>query len=320
MPWGLALLPDGDQLMITSRDSGQLSLIDLDTGRSSRVGDIPDALGGGSSGGEGGLLGLALSPDFEDDHQLFVYYTTGQDNRIARYRYHPGRDAGDRLSGGTVIVDGIPSGTYHNGGRLAFGPDDMLYASTGEAGNPQLSQDPESLGGKILRMTTEGEPAPDNPDPDSLVWSLGHRNVQGLAWDSEDRLWASEFGDKAADELNLIKPGNNYGWPDAEGSSDGDDFTDPVAEWGTDEDSPSGIAYAGGSIWMAALQGERLWRIPLDGTETLADPQDFLVRDHGRLRSVIAVDDDTILVTTSNTDGRADPGSGDDRILELTVR
>ncbi|HEY9294635.1 MAG TPA: PQQ-dependent sugar dehydrogenase, partial [Microlunatus sp.] len=172
----------------------------------------------------------------------------------------------------------------------------------------------------ILRMTASGKPAPGNPIDGSVMWSYGHRNVQGLAWDPAGRLWASEFGDKTADELNLIKPDHNYGWPETQGKTGDDRFTSPVAEWGTDEDSPSGIAYAAGSIWMAALQGTRLWRIPLDGAEPVAAPQDFLKDEYGRLRSVIAIDEHTVLVTTSNTDHRSSPRSGDDRILQLTVR
>lgn len=320
VPWGSAVLPDGEQLMISSRDTARISLININDGDRTEVGTVRGVAPGGAGGGEGGLLGLALSPDFAEDRLIFVYYTAGDDNRIARYRYHPDRDPGDQLSDRTVIVRGIPAGGIHNGGRLAFGPDGMLYATTGEAGNPPLAQDRESLGGKILRMTPDGDPAPDNPDPDSLVLSWGHRNVQGIAWDRAGRLWASEFGQNDVDELNLIEPGNNYGWPDAEGASDDDRYTDPVAEWGTNEDSPSGIAFAGGAIWMAALRGERLWRIPLDGERTAAEPESFLVGEYGRLRSVVALDDDTLLLGTSNTDGRGDPADNDDRILELTVR
>lgn len=318
VPWGLALLPDG-ALLVTSRDDRTISRIDLDTGDRTTIGTIDQAVSNVTSGGEAGLLGIAVSPAFASDHHLFIYYSTADDNRIARLTYDSQADRGRQLSQQKVILSGIPHGLHHDGGRLAFGPDGRLYASTGEAGEPSLSQDKSSLGGKILRMTAAGEPAPGNPDPRSVVWSSGHRNVQGLAWDPAGRLWASEFGDKSADELNLIKPGRNYGWPDTQGRTDDPRFTGPVAQWGTDEDSPSGIAYAAGSIWMAALQGERLWRIPLDDTLPVADPQDFLNGDHGRLRSVLVVDADTILVSTSNTDGRAAPRSGDDRILLLEV-
>jgi glucose/arabinose dehydrogenase len=318
VPWGLALLPGGD-LLVTSRDSARITRIDLRTGRRTLVGRIPGVVPGGPIGGEGGLLGIAVSPKFDSDHRLYVYYSTDQDNRIARVDYRTDRPSGDQLVDLHVILDGIPHGTIHNGGRLAFGPDGMLYAGTGESGDESLSQDLGSLGGKILRMTPDGRPAPGNPYRGSVVWTYGHRNVQGLAWDPAGRMWASEFGDRLADELNLIKKGRDYGWPATQGRTDNPKYTSPVAQWGTEEDSPSGIAYAGGSIWMAALRGERLWRIPLDGAEARR-PQDFLVGRYGRLRSVIALDDHTLLLTTSNTDGRGDPGPNDDRILRLTVR
>ncbi|GAB3922024.1 hypothetical protein GCM10011575_14720 [Microlunatus endophyticus] len=318
VPWGLALLP-GNELLVTSRDTRTITRVNLKTGHKTPVGEISQARSNGDQGGEAGLLGLVLSPDFAHDHRLYVYYSTDNDNRIARLTYDPTAKPGHQLHGLHVIVTGIPHGLHHNGGRLAFGPDGMLYATTGESGVPELSQDKSSLGGKILRMTPSGAPAPGNPDPDSLVWTYGHRNVQGLAWDPAGRLWASEFGDRDVDELNLIKKGHNYGWPATQGKTDIAKYTSPVAQWGTEEDSPSGIAYAGGSIWMAALKGERLWRIPLDGAHTAGPPEDFLKDRFGRLRSVIALDDHTLLITTSNTDGRTTPESGDDRIIELSV-
>jgi glucose/arabinose dehydrogenase len=319
VPWGLARLGE-DELLVNSRDSRTITRVDIATGRKTRAGEITQARSNGTRGGEGGLLGLAVSPDFTRNHVLYVYYSTDRDNRIARVTLDRDAQPGQQLRDLQVIVDGIPHGLHHNGGRMAFGPDGMLYATTGEAGDPELSQDRSSLGGKILRMTTSGAPAPGNPDPRSLVWSYGHRNVQGLAWDPAGRLWASEFGERTADELNLIVKDHNYGWPDTQGRTDNPDYTSPVAQWGTEVDSPSGIAYAGGAIWMAALRGERLWRIPLDGTRTAGPPEDFLNGRHGRLRSVLALDDHTLLVTTSNTDGRGAPDRSDDRILELAVR
>ncbi len=165
-------------------------------------------------------------------------------------------------------------------------------------------------------MTTAGQPAPDNPSA-TLVWKDDPRNVQGITRDPAGRLWASEFGDKLAD-ANLIEPGRNYGWPATQGRTDQSGYTSPVAQWGTDEDSPSGIAYAAGCVWMAALKGERLWRIPLNGTAVVSAPQAFLV-GLGRLRSVLTVDDHTLLVTTSNRDGRSTPRSGDDRLFLVSV-
>jgi glucose/arabinose dehydrogenase len=233
--------------------------------------------------------------------------------------YDTSRPAGGQLGAPDTILRGIPSGSIHNGGRIAFGPDKMLYAGTGETGQRGLAQDKSSLGGKILRMTADGQPPKDNPTPGSLDYSDGHRNVQGLAWDAQGRLWASEFGQDTWDELNLIEPGKNYGWPVVEGVAHRAGYVDPVAQWHTDVASPSGIAYAAGCIWMASLRGERLWRIPLDGTKAAAPPQAFLTSKYGRLRTVVTTDNGSLLLTTSNTDGRGTPAKGDDRILKLTV-
>ncbi|MGW5354940.1 PQQ-dependent sugar dehydrogenase [Streptomyces sp. NPDC004031] len=315
-PWGVAQLADGT-LLVGSRDTGKVSLVDPEKGTSTLAGTVPGVTH--TQGGENGLLGLALSPNFGTDHFVYAYFSTDSDNRIARMLYDPTRSAGDQLGAPDTILRGIPTGSIHNGGRIAFGPDGMLYAGTGETGNRGLAQDMSSLGGKILRMTPDGQPAPDNPVSGSLVYSPGHRNVQGLAWDPEGHLWASEFGQDTWDELNLIEPGKNYGWPVVEGIAHRAGYVDPVAQWHTDEASPSGIAYVAGCIWMASLKGERLWRIPLDGTKAAAAPQAFFVKTYGRLRTVVAVDDHTLLVTTSNTDGRGTPKPGDDRILRVAV-
>ncbi|MFI1887073.1 PQQ-dependent sugar dehydrogenase [Streptomyces jumonjinensis] len=313
-PWGATALPDGD-LLISSRDEGTITRVDAESGKKTEIGSVP----GVSPGGEGGLMGLALSPGFASDRQLYAYFTTESDNRVARMLFDERKAAGKQLGAPDTILRDIPKGVIHNGGRIAFGPDKMLYAGTGETGETGLSQDPKSLGGKILRMTPDGRPAPDNPKPGSLVYSLGHRNVQGLAWDAEGRLWASEFGQNTWDELNLIEPGKNYGWPEVEGRSDDSRFVNPVAQWRPDEASPSGIAYAKGSIWMAALRGERLWRIPLSGRELAARPQAFLKEEYGRLRTVLAVGGSGLWLVTSETDGRGTPEAGDDRILRLKV-
>ncbi|MFF9111618.1 PQQ-dependent sugar dehydrogenase [Streptomyces sp. NPDC014805] len=313
-PWGLAPLPDG-ALLVASRDEGTITRVDEKTGAKTLLGEVS----GVSAEGEGGLLGIALSPDYAADHMIYAYFTSASDNRIARLLYDPRKPQGEQLGAPDTVLKGIPKGVIHNGGRIAFGPDRMLYAGTGESGERGLAQDKKSLGGKILRITPEGEPAPGNPFPDSPVYSYGHRNVQGLAWDGRQRLFASEFGQDTWDELNAIEPGGNYGWPDAEGRSDDPAFQNPVAQWHTDDASPSGIAYAGGSVWMAALKGERLWRIPLRGTQASAAPQAFLVGAYGRLRTVVSAGGDRLWVTTGNTDGRGEPKKGDDRILELQV-
>lgn len=266
-PWGVAPLPDGN-LLVASRDKGTISRVDVGTGTVTPVGKVP----GVAPGGEGGLLGLALSPSFASDRMVYAYFTTESDNRIARLRYDEKRTAGDQLGAPDTVFRGIPKGLIHNGGRIAFGPDKMLYAGTGETGETGLAQDKKSLGGKILRMTPDGQPVHGNPEADSVVYSYGHRNVQGLAWDKDKRLWAAEFGQNTWDELNLIEPGGNYGWPEAEGKAGKPGLRDPVAVWKTDEASPSGIAWAAGSVWMAGLKesgsggfrwpGRSRWRSP----------------------------------------------------------
>ncbi|MZF52473.1 PQQ-dependent sugar dehydrogenase [Streptomyces sp. SID5594] len=316
-PWGLTALPGGD-LLVASRDEGTIHRIDGESGKQTLLGSVP----GVSPAGEGGLLGLAVPSTFAADGWVYAYFTTTSDNRIVRMSYDEKRPAGQQLGAPDTILRGIPKGNIHNGGRIAFGPDKMLYAGTGEIGDTGLAQDKESLAGKILRMTPDGEPVHGNPEADSVVYSYGHRNVQGLAWDAQKRLWAAEFGQNTWDELNLIEPGGNYGWPEVEGEEGEDGFIDPVAQWKTSEASPSGIAYAEGSIWMAGLRGERLWRIPLSGDsaeEPLADPQSFLDEKHGRLRTVVSAGGDRLWLVTSNTDGRGEPKSGDDRILLVEV-
>ncbi|UUU30714.1 PQQ-dependent sugar dehydrogenase [Streptomyces sp. CA-210063] len=314
-PWGLAALPEGG-LLVSSRDEATISRIDEESGKKTELGEVP----GVAPAGEGGLMGIAVSPDYASDHMIYAYFTSESDNRIVRMLYDPEKPAGQQLGAPDIILRAIPKGTNHNGGRLAFGPDQMLYASTGERYEGPLAQDKNSLGGKILRMTPDGRPAPGNPFDNSVVYSYGHRNVQGLAWDSKQRLWASEFGQNTWDELNHIQPGGNYGWPDVEGKGDKSGYIDPVAVWGTDEASPSGIAIAEGSVWMAGLRGQRLWRIPLDGTKASADPQAFLEGDYGRLRTVLSAGGDKLWLVTSETDGRGSPEGGDDKILELEVK
>ncbi|MFF5574989.1 PQQ-dependent sugar dehydrogenase [Streptomyces luteogriseus] len=313
-PWGLAPLPGGG-LLVSSRDEATIVRVDEKTGKKTELGEVP----GVSAAGEGGLLGIALSPDYASDHMVYAYFTSASDNRVVRMIYDERKPAGERLGAPDTVYKGIPKGFIHNGGRIGFGPDKMLYVGTGESGDTGLSQDKDSVGGKILRLTPEGEPAPGNPFPDSPVYSYGHRNVQGLAWDTRQRLFASEFGQDTWDELNAIEPGGNYGWPEAEGRSGDKGFHNPVDQWTTAEASPSGIAYAEGSVWMAGLRGKRLWRIPLNGTKASAEPQAFLEGEYGRLRTVVAAGGDRLWLVTSNTDGRGGPKAGDDRILELRV-
>ncbi|MEI2712525.1 MAG: PQQ-dependent sugar dehydrogenase [Nocardioides sp.] len=302
VPWGIDFLPDGSAL-VTERDSHRL--LRIADGEVEQVGTLDES----APNGEGGSLGIAVSPTYEDDGWIFVYVTTAEDNRIIRYSYGE-----DGLSDEQVILDAIPNGFIHDGGRIEFGPDGLLYVATGEAGEPELAQDRDSLGGKILRITTDGDPASGNPDEDSPVWTLGHRNIQGLAFDEDDRLWASEFGASDWDELNLIEAGDNYGWPLVEGKGGNGDYTEPRAVWPTSDASPSGLAYLDGSLWMAGLRGERLWRIPVT-SDGAGEPKSFFMGDYGRLRTVVVAPDGNLWVTTSNKDGRGDPADQDDRIL-----
>jgi glucose/arabinose dehydrogenase len=307
VPWGLAFLPDRSAL-VAERDTAKVKRI---AGSSlTEVGTID----GVDPSSEGGLLGLAVDPQFTGRPYVYVYFSTGEDNRIARYTY---RD--NRLSDPRVILDGIPMAAVHNGGRMAFGRDGFLYVGTGDGRERPNSQDPDSLGGKILRITGDGRPAPGNPRGDSPVYSLGHRNVQGLAFDEQGRLYAAEFGQNEWDELNAITAGANYGWPAAEGAEGLDGMVDPIAQWRTDDASPSGIAYAQGTIFMAGLRGERLWAIPVADGRRTGEPQAFFTGRFGRLRTVVTAPDGSLWLSTSNTDGRGDVRDGDDRILRVTI-
>ena len=301
-PWGLDFLPNGTAV-VTERDSRRV--LTVSGGDVTEVGTIDEA----APTGEAGLLGVAVSPTFARDRLLYFYATTTDDNRIVRAEF-----TGGRLGQTETVLSGIPNGSIHDGGRLEFGPDGFLYASTGETGDTNLSQDKGSLGGKILRITPDGKPAPGNPDPGSPVFSLGHRNVQGLAFDDGGQLWASEFGAQTFDELNRIENGGNYGWPVFEGDGGAPDYTDPQVVWRTSEASPSGLAYADGHLWMASLRGERLWRVAVDGRRA-TKPTDFFVGAYGRIRTVEVAPDGNLWVTTSNRDGRGDPAGNDDRIL-----
>ncbi|WP_326635464.1 PQQ-dependent sugar dehydrogenase [Streptosporangium sp. NBC_01755] len=308
VPWGLAFLPDGDAL-VAERDSGRVLQVPGRGGRPREVYRVP----GVAASGEGGLLGLAVSPGYARNRYVYAYLTTSSDNRIVRFRL------GDATP--QVLFDGIARASFHDGGRIAFGPDGMLYAGTGDAGQRDSSQDPRLPNGKILRLTPDGRPAPGNPVPGSPVYSLGHRNVQGLAWDERGRLFATEFGQNALDEVNLIEPGHNYGWPEVEGKGDthGGKFTNPLVTWPTSEASPSGAAIAGNTLYVAALRGERLWTVPLRDGRT-GEPRAELLGRYGRLRTVAVAPDGALWLTTSNTDGRGDVREGDDRILRYPAR
>ena len=310
-PWGLAFTPDGEAL-VTERDSGRLLSVDA----SGSVEELQTLPAGGV--GEGGLLGLALSPDYERDGLIYAYYSTDTDNRVVRFRQ--GEDP-------ELVLTGIPVNSFHNGGRIAFGPDGNLYVGTGDAGDRPSSQDTNSLAGKILRLTPEGEVPEDNPFPGNPLYSYGHRNVQGLTWDANGQLYASEFGQDTYDEVNRIVPGGNYGWPEVEGEGgEGSGYVDPVATFfPTSEASPSGaeilkggaIPQWEGDFFMAALRGQRLYRLDLNESGAVVGQEELLQGEAGRLRHVAQAPDGSLWVLTSNRDGRGNPIPDDDRILRL---
>ncbi len=303
VPWAIVFLADGTAL-VTQRDDASIVRVSPDGGVTP-VGVVP----GVAPGGEGGLQGLAVAPD---ESAVFVYLTGPDDNRVVRIAFD-----GERLGRAEPILTGLAKAYNHQGGALTFDERGRLFVAVGDAAQRDLAQDRSSLNGKILRIDTDGKPAAGNPF-DSEIWSYGHRNVEGLAWDGSGRLWASEFGDKAFDELNLIRRGGNYGWPLAEGRSDRDGLVGPKSTWSTDEASPAGLAISGDRAFLAALRGERLWQVPLNGTSA-GEPRDFLVGEFGRLRAVAVAPDGSLWLGTSNTDGRGNPAAKDDRLLRIAI-
>ncbi|MCU1570067.1 MAG: glucose dehydrogenase [Naasia sp.] len=312
-PWSVLPIGDTGSTLISQRDAG--TIVELDsTGQLREV----TAVTGSVHEGEGGLLGLALLQggallDGTADW-VYAYYTSATDNRVVRMPLS-GDPGALELGDQEEILTGLKKAGNHDGGRIAFGPDGMLYATVGDAGDPDAPQDPASLNGKILRMTPEGDVPDGNPLGDSLVWSLGHRNPQGLAWASDGTMWAAEFGQDTWDELNRIEPGNNYGWPVVEGEAHDARFVDPVRQWSTDEASPSGLAAVGGTLFLAGLGGRRLWVIQDDGAEATA----YFSDEYGRIRDVLAAPDGSLWFLTNNTDGRGSPRDGDDRLVRIPL-
>lgn len=304
-PWSMVRLASGSTL-ISERDTRLVKELTAD-GQLREVGVVGDA----APGGEGGLLGLATL----NDNELYVYLTTTNDNRIVKFELE-GAAGEYSLGASRDILTGLKSSRVHNGGRIAFGPDGMLYAAVGDASEPQSAQNLDSLNGKILRMTPDGSVPSDNPFAGSLVYSLGHRNPQGIAWDDDGQLWAAEFGQNTWDEFNIIRAGANYGWPLEEGASTGSDFEAPIFQWTTDEASPSGLTFVGGTFFMAGLGGERLWAVnPGDPTTANAS----FAGDFGRIRDVIPGPDGSLWMLTNNTDGRGEPRDNDDRIVQVEL-
>lgn len=311
VPWSIAFLPDGSAL-VSERDSARIVRV-TPRGWVRTVGSVPDVVSNVDQGGEAGLLGLALHPDFPERPWVYAYRSTSSGNQVVRLRYD-----GGALGRPQVLLDGIGSSVHHNGGGLAFATDGTLFVSTGDAEDPAAAPDRGSLNGKVLRITDRGE-VPDGNPFGTPVWSLGHRNVEGLAHDPAGRLWASEFGDQAFDELNLVVRRGDYGWPRSEGRDGRGGARDPLAQWRPDDCSPSGIAVAAGRAWLGALQGQCVFSVELSGPRRGRVQQWFAGAGLGRVRAVAAAPDGSLWIGTSNRDGRADPSAGDDRLLRVTL-
>lgn len=313
-PWSMAWLPNGDML-VTER-SGRIQRLSAQ----GVVYNIP----GVTETSEGGLLGLELHPDFANNRLLYIYKTSssgGLHNRIEQYRYD-----NDTLTFQRVILSGIPAASVHDGGELAFGPDGKLYAATGDAASASTSQDTSNLAGKILRMNDDGSVPADNPFG-NLVWSYGHRNPQGIAWDSAGRMWSVEHGPSGEgyagkgsgkDELNLIEKGANYGWPVIAGDETRPGMRSPIAHSGSGTWAPSGIAFLNGSLYFAGLRGQTLYEARINSNGASVTLSEHLRGEYGRLRAVKSYQQN-LYVSTSNRDGRGNPGADDDKILQIDV-
>jgi len=297
LPWGLVVRPDGSAL-VGERTTGRIMQVQPRHGvRPRQVMRIT----GLDATGDGGLLDLALSPTYSEDELVFAYVTTRTDNRVVRFQ------VGRRP---TPVLTGIPRGRVDNGGRLAFGPDGMLYVGTGDAGRPALAAQPRSLAGKVLRITAFGRPAAGNPDPASAVYSRGHRNVTGLCLDGAGRPVAVEPGG-TADEVNQVRAGGDYGWPPTGGAG----RIGPAQRLAPA--GPGGCAVLERGLFVTALRGERLWALPLDGQGLPGRPMSLLAGTYGRLRTVVAAPDGALWLTTSNRDGAGRPVPADDRVIRI---
>jgi len=316
LPWGIDWLPDGSAL-VAERDRFEIDRVTLD-GQVTVLGKVPGAV---TTSGEGGVLGLAVSPNYANDHYIYIDHTAANDNRIVRMTYQDGKLS----TTSTPILTGIEKNRYHNGGRLRFGPDGKLYATAGDAKNGANAQNKSSLNGKVLRLNADGSAPTDNPFYSTggnarYVYSMGHRNPQGIAWDSRGQLWETEFGENSQDELNLIQKGGNYGWPSCEGTQGNcGGFIAPKQTWATAQGGPSAIEIVNNWIYVAAVTGERMYvaQINSAGTGT-STPQSIFAGRWGRLRTVVKTPDGGLWVTSTNDDKNGGtPSSKDNVIVKL---
>jgi glucose/arabinose dehydrogenase len=318
VPWSLAFAPDG-RLFVTERP-GRVRILDLQTRTSELALTLDDVF----AQNEAGLLGVAIDPQFAQNRFVYLYYSaragSGAVNRIVRYR-----EVGSRLGERVVLLDGIPAAGIHDGGRLRFGPDGLLYATAGDAANTSLAQDLGSLAGKILRVTSSGAAPPANPFG-SPIYSYGHRNPQGIDWHpTTGDLWASEHGASGNDEINVIDAGANYGWPTIENGQTAPGLRSPITHYPS-AIAPSGASFYRGSrfpafagnLFVGALRGTHLLRLVLDAPGRRITAQERLLDGaFGRIRDVVSGPDGLLYVATNNRDGRGSPSGADDQILRI---
>jgi glucose/arabinose dehydrogenase len=312
IPWDIAFLPDGS-FLITERGGRIVHL--MSDGTKATI-DIPRP----KPKGEGGLLGIVLHPRFSENHFVYIYMTTDEDkngtkNAVFRYAFENGSFVNEK-----TIISGIPGALYHDGGRLEFGPDGLLYITTGDAQTSAVAQDLSSLGGKILRLTDEGIIPRDNPYS-TQVYSYGHRNPQGIAWDSAGEMWSTEHGRSGVtsgyDEINLIEIGSNYGWPTIEGPASREGMLSPVLQSGADDTwAPASLVYLNGKLYFGGLKGEALYEVTISG-EKLTNFKKHFYKEFGRIRTVRVGPDGMLYLTTSNRDGRGTPRTGDDKVIRI---
>lgn len=304
-PWSIAR---SDDVFYLSKRPGKIIKIDGNKKTEQQL-DLDKEV---STAAEAGLLGFVLAPDFKDSKEAYAYYTyedNNQFNRIVKLKLE-----NDTWKEDEVLIDKIPSGQYHHGGRLKIGPDDKLYATTGDASDEQNAQDKDTLGGKILRINLDGSKPKDNPISNSYVYSYGHRNPQGIVWTPDGQMYASEHGNRANDEINEIKEGQNYGWPVIEGNEENDNMETPIFTSGSDDTwAPSGIAFKDGIIYSAALRGEGIMKFDVE-----KDEMKKVATKYGRIRDVYIVNDDLYFVS-NNTDGRGNPSQNDDKMYKVSL-
>lgn len=305
-PWSIA--KHEDSLYLTERAGNIVKIEDGETSRQEvnldrEISTVPEA----------GLLGFVLDPDFSENNLAYAYYTyedsSGPLNRIITLQLD-----NDTWHEESVLLDEIPSGRVHHGGRLKIGPDGLLYAATGDAAVPELAQDTDSLAGKLLRLNLDGSIPEDNPEPDSYIYSYGHRNPQGLTWSADGTLYSSEHGSTANDEINLIEAGQNYGWPIIEGEEEQEGMQTPLFSSGMEETwAPSGMDYHDDRLFVSGLRGEAVYEFDLE-----AEDYREIVSEFGRIRDVL-IEDGILYFISNNTDGRGAPQENDDKLYRFSI-